>query len=179
MPTLSQHRLIALALLLGSLIIILARPLTVIFHGVLAQSFTFPVAISRPSKRLVAAVEAHLSAKPKAAVIKEVMGVPLSSMWRSYAATFTGKTRCSGMPCAATLRVSIEPDGAELPVASTVQSESDGSYRFQVPFQALPNHQLDWKVTAVSSDLVTQEIHGRQILSDDSQIDVAQDIDLR
>ncbi len=177
MPTLSQHRFLMLTLFLATLVALLARPLTVLFVTLRAPK-ELPVSASRIASPKPAAVtiKSEPLMKNKVAVIKEANGLSLKPMTREFTSIVSGRTLCAGEPCAATLKVTIEPDGLEKPVMLTIQSLSDGTYQLLTNFQALPNSQLDWKVTAVSEDLLMGDTHGRQILSDDAPIIISSDI---
>ncbi len=167
MPTLSQHRIFTLTLFLGTFLVLLARPITVLYR--ILES---PTAMTKPSVRNVQPLN------NKAVLVKELNGISLRAMTREYTSSISGKTLCDGKPCAATLKISIEPDGMERPVIKTIHSGREGVFQAQIHFQTLPNNQMDWRVTAVSEDLLIGDVHGRQILSDDSPIVVSQDIHL-
>lgn len=179
MNTLSQHRFLTTSLFLATLVALLARPITVLFvnllHGSATTSSVSSVHHVRPRirRKVTPAVT-----KQAAVVVSDVNNVSLQPMWKHYEYSLIGKATCEGKPCVATLRILIIPDGATEPVITTLQTEGDGTYQLKIPFQALPNQQVDWKVTAVSAELLSGEAHGRYILSEESSVFASQDVDL-
>jgi len=118
-------------------------------------------------------------AKPKPVVVlNDADHLSLRSMFKEYTFTFTGTTTCEGQPCSARMEVLIEPDGAE-PVWITVNSEPNGRYWFEVPFQAKSRQQLDWMLTLRDERDRRLQSGGRQILMDERGQTFARDFDIR
>lgn len=184
MHTIAQHRYLTAALFMGTLFALLVRPMSMLFHGLMSRpGIENPVFVPRSLERVVKPIKAQHHRRRKApAEVKvkdtDFSGWSLKTMWRDYVYTFSGTTLCEGKPCAATIKAVIEADGTDHPIAVTVESGADGTYEFQVPFQALPNRQLDWRMTAISADMHQGESLVRHILSEDPERTLVRDLDL-
>ena len=183
MQTLSQHRVLSTTLFLGMLVALLMKPMSLLLKHMSVGVPVFRPVATRAIHRVVpvAKVQKHPVAKAKAKAAKVFASKPqwsLSPMTRQYLYSFSGMTLCEGTPCAATIKVTFEADGAGS-VPLMVQSDSQGRFRFQAPFLALPSQQLDWHVRAVSDNLLSGEIHGRQILPEQQTRELFRNIELK
>src|SRR5262245_56532206 len=124
---LNHHRVVATTLLVGTLVVLLVRPLTVLFYGVILDSQDVLVPAARSVVNRVPKIHPFQHATRHKAVPVELTGVPLKSMWRAYTGSFSGKVYCNNQPCAARVRLTIDRDGSESPVNVTVNSQSDGT----------------------------------------------------
>ena len=167
-------------LFLGTLLALLARPITTLLVEIMNYSaVTHPILSPRVHRRIDKVMKSHPILKERAAkVVKEMNVLSLKTFERDYTSFFSGQTTCDGKPCSVTLKFQLQSDGKATPKFIAIDSASDGSYWIQIPFQALPKSQLDWKVTATSTDLLSAESHGRQIIPDDTRLDVSQDLSL-
>jgi hypothetical protein len=102
-----------------------------------------------------------------------------NSFGMEYIYTFSGTTRCKGRPCAANLWVSLVTDSEQEPKTLQLRSGQDGNYQFQTPFRGKPAQPMSFTITATSDDLLTAEVSGHRILSDDSHGGLTQDLQLR
>ena len=179
MNTLAHHKAVSLAVLMGSLLVLLARPLTLLFVSFNARSESpSSLAIYEATKSVLKMSSTPVAQAKPIAEEKDLRNLQLRSMVRDYTYTFTGHTFCSGQPCGAELRVGIEADGDDSATTINTRSDESGFYSFKVHFKSAPSQQLDWRITAISDRLVTAESHGRQILSDEISPTISTDITL-
>ena len=101
----------------------------------------------------------------------------LQSYVREYRVVFSGVVTCGGMPCAASIELSL--NSAQNPdLHRKAHTSGDGHYEILIPLSENIHEHIDWKLTVDNGRSDVNEIHGRQILTDDANLSVEDNFSL-
>jgi hypothetical protein len=102
----------------------------------------------------------------------------LHSFQQDYTATFSGKVTCGDSLCRAAETQIHVASKLNPHIVKTVSIQPDGTYEAVLLFKEVPHENLDWWIVADSPESVSKQIQGREILMEDSRVQIEQPVSL-
>lgn len=177
---LSQRRLMAL-FAVPMMVFFLARAVFIMGLPFFPNSMSMPRSSEAflPAVKIAAKPTAPVPAKPVMAtrIVRVNNELQLNSTFREYRTLFAGQVTCGDSPCEAELRLVITSDNIP-ELRQVFRTDADGRYAQPVILKEKPGRAADWKIMVYTPRTYPMELNGRQILTEESQIDVQRDIQL-
>jgi len=116
---------------------------------------------------------------PKAVVpvVQATGPLSLQSSLREYHYSLHGDVSCGSMPCAAELHLSIDTDHTP-DFKQIITTDAQGHFEYQTIVKENARTPIDWRVMVYTPHTYPTELHGRQILTDDTVLDIPRTIQL-
>ena len=102
----------------------------------------------------------------------------LHEMQHEYIWTFSGKITCGESICHSANVVIHVASKRHPNLSKTAEVQPDGSYTAHFKFTEHTDQYVDWWIDADSPDSATRQIQGRQILTDDAEVNVNTPLEL-
>jgi len=140
------------------------------------------VKVSKVPKHTVAAHKTHIRiVSPAAIIITEPIAshkLFLHSFEKQYTCIFTGKVTCGGGPCHVA-QVEVHMASRKNPnIVKTTTLQPDGNYQLSVLLTEDLHEHIDWWIVVDSPESEATQVQGRQILMEDSTINIEEPIRL-
>jgi|GEM_PF-2303723 len=103
--------------------------------------------------------------------------LPLQSSLHEFTYKLSGDVTCGDAPCQAEIRLVIQTDHNP-EIKKVLNAEANGHFEYQTTFNAYMKEPVDWRLMVYTPRTYPVEFHGRQILTDDSDIEVTKTIRL-